>query len=615
MKNIINEKNRRKLNRPITGIIQEDRIWEQWYAEEIFSVKLPKENQTNYMFSCNEGYENQVILNNRGKSKFTVQQFKNKVDMFAKAFIGNEIIKGDIICTVGLSTPELVAIKYSCATNGIITANLNFMDAQSQNLDINKMYNQIKTIKPRIIFFLDILEDKVSKILNLPEFSSIQKVRMPLNASNGFDTENLKIALLQLKNSFSNKNVNGAISLNQFLSKGQFIPYVNSVYSEKMPSNIAFTSGTTGQNKAVLLSHDANNALALQHKLANLGLKRGAKHLALVPPFLAFWDADIIHMAMCIGVENILELSLTYENIPVYMKKYLPQYGIWSQYLWDSILQLPKSDRDLISKHLEKVVVGGERCEINQAQTFYNLTGIIQEAGFGATEVNTCFSVANPNCNVVGSAGIPLPFNNVKIVDDSFQDLTYNKAGRLLITGPCLMNGYYGRDDLTKQVLLKDRNGITWYDTKDYAVLDMNGNLHVLDRDSEPITIHNNETEEKVKLLDIVEKIKNHPAIKICKLSNFNEYIVLHLVIDEFYGMDHEEAIESIKESIKNILPEKYWPNAIYVDASLPRTYVGKVDYNQLNENTKMLYLNNGLSDEKLVIIDNVKNIKIKKHI
>ncbi len=615
MENIINEKNRRKLNRPITGIIQDDRIWEQWYAEEIFDVKLPKENQTNYMFSCNKGYEKQVILNNRGKSEFTVQQFKNKVDVFAKAFVGNEINKGDVICTVGLSTPELVAIKYSCAKNGIITANLNFLDAQSQNADINKMYDQIKTIKPRVILFLDILEDKVSEILNLPEFSSIQKVRMPLNTSNGFDKENLKIALLHLKNSISNKNVNNAISLNQFLSKGQLIPYVNSVYEERMPSNIAFTSGTTGQNKAVLLSHDANNALALQHKLANLGLKRGAKHLALVPPFLAFWDADIIHMAMCMGVENILELSLTYENIPVYMKKYLPQYGIWSQYLWDSILHLPKTDRELIAKHLEKAVVGGERCEVNQAQSFYNLTGIVQEAGFGATEVNTCFSVANPNCNVVGSAGIPLPFNNVKIVDESFQDLTYNKAGRLLITGPCLMNGYFGRDDLTQQVLLTDNNGTTWYDTRDYAVVDTNGCLNVLDRDSEPITIHSNGKEEKVKLLDIVEKIKNHPAIKICKLSNFNEYIVLHLVIDEFCNMNHEEAIERIKEAIKNILPEKYWPNAIYVDDSLPRTSVGKVDYNQLKENTKTIYLNRGLSNEKLEIIDNISNCKIKKHI
>ncbi len=41
----INESKRHKLNRPITGIIQEDRIWEQWYDPTIFSQKFPKMNQ------------------------------------------------------------------------------------------------------------------------------------------------------------------------------------------------------------------------------------------------------------------------------------------------------------------------------------------------------------------------------------------------------------------------------------------------------------------------------------------------------------------------------------------------------------------------------------------
>ena len=33
------------------------------------------------------------------------------------------------------------------------------------------------------------------------------------------------------------------------------------------------------------------------------------------PPFLAFWDADMIHMAMSMGIENILELNNKYLNL------------------------------------------------------------------------------------------------------------------------------------------------------------------------------------------------------------------------------------------------------------------------------------------------------------
>ena len=45
MENIVNESKRRKLDRPITGIIQEDRIWEQWYDQDIFKKELPKMTQ------------------------------------------------------------------------------------------------------------------------------------------------------------------------------------------------------------------------------------------------------------------------------------------------------------------------------------------------------------------------------------------------------------------------------------------------------------------------------------------------------------------------------------------------------------------------------------------
>lgn len=618
MEDIVKNEKRSRLNRPITGIIQEDRIWEQWYSQSIFDMELPKMNQRDYLFKCNENYREQIILNNRNLKKYSVSKFEQLVDQFAKAFMAFGISKGSAICTVGLSTPELIAIKYAASTLGIITSNLNFMDgeAKDESMDLNKLYTQIKTINPVIIFTLDILEDKVSNVLNLPEFNDIMKVGMPLSRSTPlWNIERGKIQLLKLRNRLVKANVLNSYSLKEFLLMGQVIATpIESVYEPGMASNISFTSGTTNQNKAVLLSHDANNALAFQHQVADLGLKRGAKHLALVPPFLAFWDADIIHMAMCMGVENILELSLTYENIPLYLKKYLPQYGIWSQYLWDSILNLPKNELEEVARHLEKAVVGGERNERNQAETFYDLTGIVQETGFGATEVNTCFTFTHPSCNKVGSAGIPLPYNNVKIVGSDSQDLTYQEPGRLFVTGPGLMTGYYGRNDLTKAVLKPDEKGRIWYDTGDYAMMDKDGCLFVLDRYKEPIVIHDSQgNSETVNLLDIVESIRNNRNIKICKLESHEECIVLYVVIDEFYASSKEDAIASIKQTIIEKLPKKYWPDIINVLDSLPRTSVGKVDYPKLHENTVSFSKDMMASTrEKLRIVDQTTKQKVK---
>jgi len=76
MKNdIINENKKYKLNRPITGNISEDRIWEQWYHPDIFKEKLPKMNQRDYLFKCNENYTNQIIINNRNLMKYYKKLF------------------------------------------------------------------------------------------------------------------------------------------------------------------------------------------------------------------------------------------------------------------------------------------------------------------------------------------------------------------------------------------------------------------------------------------------------------------------------------------------------------------------------------------------------------
>ena len=591
---IIKENEKQELKRPITGVIQEDRIWEQWYDQKKMQEDLPKMNQADYIFKCNQDYLDQTIINNRGLKKLTNQEFTNLRNKFICSLTGLGIGKGDVIATVALSTPELLALKYAAAYLGAITANLNFNDASNQ-----KMYEQLKMLNPAMIFFLDIFENQVYEVLNNQEFKNSVKVRLPLSASTPiFNTERFKINLLETSNKMQKKVVKDALTYKQFRESSLNGHLPNSVYSEKLPSNIALTSGTTGKSKAIILSHDANNALAKQHEIADLGLQRGETNLALVPPFLAFWDADIIHMAMCLGIENILELKLTYDNIPEYLKKHLPNYGIWSQYLWDSILHLPKEDLKKISSHLKKVVVGGERADVNQANRFQEITGIRQEAGYGASEMDSCFSVANPRCNLIGSAGLPLPFNNVMVKDEDGNDLTYNQPGHLYITGPAMMNGYLNNKELTNQVLIRDSKGTLWYDTKDYGYVDKTGTLFVLDRYQEPVNINS----LSIQLIDIAEKVKQCEVVKLCKVNYTNGKMIFQVSFDEFSEKTKEECEQELIDYINNNFQDIEKPDILSIQDSLPRTPVGKVDYQKLNENAK-LFSKEAIDGEKIKVL------------
>lgn len=571
--NVVKNDKKFNLNRPITGVIQKDRIWEQWYDPEKMKEKLPKMNQADYEEMCNKNYPNDVILNNRGLKKITNSEFINMRNKFIRSLKAMGIGKGDKVVSIALSTPELIAFKYACAYVGAITAHLNFME------DKDKMFKHIKLLNPSLIMFLDILEPSVSEVLNSEEFKNVKMLRLPVSASTPvLNDEKFKTALFTLNNKLQNKSVKGAISLNKFISYGNYYNgRMESVYEDHLPSNIALSSGTTGESKAILLSHDANNALAKQHEIADLGLKRGEKNLALVPPFLAFWDADIIGMAMSLGLENILEMDLSYESVPKYLAKHKPNYGIWSQYLWDSVLY--DKNKDEYIGNLKKVVIGGERPDINQVNRFKSETGITQEAGFGASEMDSCFSVAHPNCNMIGSSGLPLPFNNVMIKDSSFNDLSYNEPGRIWITGPAMMNGYYNNPQMTDSVIYTDKDGIKWYNTKDFGFVHDTGSLFVLDRDQKPLEINSKE----INLILIAEKIKELPCVKLCKLNHKDDKIVCHVSFDDLCNKTKEECTSELLNYLDNFFTAEERPSYLVIYPSLPRTPLGKVDYQTLD--------------------------------
>lgn len=584
---VVLEERKRNLSRPITGEISKDRIWEQWYDEDLFSKEIPQMSQKDFLFECIGNEPDRVVLNYRGKRTFTVSQYKEYIERFEKSFIALGYNVGDVICTIGLNTPELYAIKYSSTNQGLITCNLNILDLAINEGEHCRLYNELENVKPKVVFVLDILEDKLMSILNDSVFADVMKVIMPLDfVASTFDIEKNILRIKSLKDKFAGKKIKGTTRLKEFLKLGNKISQneIKSKYAQNQPCNISFTSGTTGVNKAVLLSHDANNALAFQQINGKFGFIKGTNHLALIPPFLAFWDADVTHAAMCLGNKNIIELKLDYENIPKYFMKYKAEGGIWPQYLWNSLNSMSTEELNEVGKNLKFAIVGGERCDVKEAEKFYKKTGVVQMTGFGASEVNTTFSITHPNCNKVGTAGIPLPFNNVRIVDDNDKELTYGQRGKLYISSPCLMNGYYKRPDLTEKAINTDINGVRWYYTGDYAVMDEDGCLTVIDRYKPPVVFVENGKEIRVNMLDIVEDIRFNKNIKYCKMTFNNSKMIMHLSLEKDAESSKDDQLKNVIETIIEKVDAIKRPHLVCLYDDLPRTSVGKVDYKKIEQ-------------------------------
>jgi long-chain acyl-CoA synthetase len=126
--------------------------------------------------------------------------------------------------------------------------------------------------------------------------------------------------------------------------------------------------------------------------------------------------------------------------------------------------------REALGGNVSFIVTGGAACQQKLLRIF-NAANIPVYEGYGPTENSpvVCVNRKTPKFHKFGTVGPPLNTIEVKIADD----------GELLVNGPCIMQGYYKRPDLTSQTII---NG--WLHTGDIGVWD-EGNIKITDRKKE----------------------------------------------------------------------------------------------------------------------------------
>ncbi|MGA8163460.1 MAG: AMP-binding protein [Waddliaceae bacterium] len=107
--------------------------------------------------------------------------------------------------------------------------------------------------------------------------------------------------------------------------------------------------------------------------------------------------------------------------------------------------------------------------------------------GYGSTECSPVIATSTPDVRLAriyqigakrGSVGQPIPGVIGKVVDpETYEELSKDFEGMMLIKGPNVMQGYLNRPDLTKKVMHEG-----WYITGDIAVIDDDGFITITDR-------------------------------------------------------------------------------------------------------------------------------------
>jgi acyl-[acyl-carrier-protein]-phospholipid O-acyltransferase/long-chain-fatty-acid--[acyl-carrier-protein] ligase len=357
---------------------------------------------------------------------------------------------------------------------------------------------------------------------------------------------------------------------------------------------VIFTSGSTGMPKGVQLSvsNISHNVDAIERAVH---LDTSDTVLGVLPFFHSFGYSVTLWSVMTLGPRGIYHFN------PLDAK----QIGKLSEkYKVTVLLATPTFLRGYLRRvtpeqfaSLDVVVVGAEKMPADLFDAFEKKFGVRPVEGYGATELSPLVSVNIPPSRsaakyqpdrIEGSVGRPLPGVCARVISpESGEELASGQDGMLMVTGPNVMKGYVGQEELTGKAI---QNG--WYTTGDIGNIDEEGFIHITGRLSRFSKIggemvpHVRVEEELSKLMDADDENESDgdDGVRVCVTSVPDEkkgerLIVLHLPT--------HKCISELREGLKQAgLPNLFIPSAdsfIEVD-SIPVLGTGKLDLKQARD-------------------------------
>ncbi len=346
------------------------------------------------------------------------------------------------------------------------------------------------------------------------------------------------------------------------------------------PSDLAvlqYTGGTTGTPKGAMLSHRALVANVAQCRAWHRP-EEGETGLAVMPFFHVYGLTCVMNFGIACAGALVLIPRFDLAHILLAIQKHRPKAFAGAPRIYVAVANAPDLEKyDLRS--VEAFVSGSAPLPLEVQQRFERLTGGKVIEGYGLTEAAPV-THGNPRRGKrkVGSIGLPYPDIDARIVDleTGTHDLPPGEVGELVVRGPNLMDGYYGKPEETALVL---RDG--WLFTGDIAKMDEEGYFSIVDRKKELIIVSG----YNVYPREVDEVLFAHPAVLEAAAigvphAEKGEVVKAFVVLRPGATATADEIIAHCRRSLA---PFKV-PVAVEFRAELPKSLIGKVLRRQLAE-------------------------------
>ncbi len=337
-------------------------------------------------------------------------------------------------------------------------------------------------------------------------------------------------------------------------------------------ARLAYTGGTTGVPKGVLLSHRALVANTMM-TMAQYPWPRDIRFVTGAP--ITHGAGSYIVPVLAAGGTVVLLPRFTPDGfVEAVQSHHCTAAHVVPTMIYDLLDRLDGDARPLAT--LEMIRYGASPISLSRLEEAISVLGghrLVQ--GYGQTEAPNTISVLAPDEHVIGSpqlgsVGVPFVGNEVAVLDEVCQPVPSGGAGEICVRSPLVMDGYWHRDAETQEAFAGD-----WLHTGDLGRVDERGFLHIVGRKKDLIITGGFNVYPK----EIENVLARHPAVAqaaVVGISDprWGEAVTAAVVTRPGHAVTESELIELVKTSKGSVAAPK---RVVFLD-ELPRTPVGKPD-------------------------------------
>jgi long-chain acyl-CoA synthetase len=336
---------------------------------------------------------------------------------------------------------------------------------------------------------------------------------------------------------------------------------------------LIYTSGTTGRPKGVMLDHANVNAMC-RMAIDAFAMTSDDHSLLILPLFhvngIVIGALSPLVAGGCATIAGRFSPKTFFDRIEQSRATYFSAVPT----IYTLLSDLPVEVRPDTSS-VRFAICGAAPASVELLDKFETRYDIPLIEGYGLSE-GSCASTVNPlrGKRKVGTVGLPLPGQTIRIVGTDDADVPNGEAGEVLVKGPNVMRGYLNRPEETARTIVEG-----WLHTGDIGRFDEDGYLVLVDRAKDMIirggeNIYPKEIEAVVfGLPEIAEAAVVGRASPV-----YGEEPVLFVSLNSGATV----STDRIDEHVRGSLSKFKHPVEITILDDLPKNAVGKIDKRKL---------------------------------